>query len=80
MVFSKLNNHILLNGLYMKMMMKDCQDLGAMIRSIFGYFAIAWFSLLSVGIMIGSYMPKSFNFALTFGQIYCTVFLYKIGA
>jgi hypothetical protein len=34
------------------------------LNTIFGYFTVAWFTLLPVGIRIGRYTPKSFNFFL----------------
>lgn len=34
------------------------------LNTIFGYFAITWFTLLPVGIRIGPYTSKSFNFFL----------------
>jgi len=32
------------------------------LNTIFGYFAIAWFTLLPVGLRVGPYTPKTFNF------------------
>jgi hypothetical protein len=34
------------------------------LNTIFGYFAIAWFTLLPVGVRIERYSSKSFNFVL----------------
>ena len=34
------------------------------LNTIFGYFAIAWFTLLPIGLRVGRYESKSFNFVL----------------
>lgn len=34
------------------------------LNTIFGYFAVAWFTFLPVGIRVGRYESKSFNFVL----------------
>lgn len=34
------------------------------LNTIFGYFAIAWFTLLPIGLRIGRYESKAFNFVL----------------
>ena len=34
------------------------------LNTIFGYFAVAWITLLPIGIRIGPYTSKSFNFVL----------------
>lgn len=34
------------------------------LNTIFGYFAVAWFTILPVGIKLGQYTTKSFNFIL----------------
>lgn len=39
------------------------------LNTVFGYFVVAWFNLLPVGIRVGSYEPKSFNFFLLGGAI-----------
>ena len=38
--------------------------LSVRLNTIFGYFAVAWLTLLPVGIRIGPYTSKSFNFFL----------------
>lgn len=32
------------------------------LNTVFGYFAVAWFTLLPVGLQIDPYTPKTFNF------------------
>jgi hypothetical protein len=34
------------------------------LNTVFGYFVVTWFNLLPVGIRVGAYEPKSFNFFL----------------
>lgn len=34
------------------------------LNTVFGYFALAWFTFLPVGIRVGRYESKSFNFVL----------------
>jgi len=34
------------------------------LNTIFGYFAIAWFTLLPIGLRVGRYESSSFNFVL----------------
>jgi hypothetical protein len=39
------------------------------LNTIFGYFAVAWFTLLPVGVRVGPYTSKTFNFVLLGGAI-----------